>query len=412
MPLLSGPGWLVVIAFAASLFARVEGGRLPYFMLYLSVAALAHVAWEMVSANSLSVSRRLSTSRCFAGQQVVLRTEVRNLGPLPIACLELRAGTPSDVATDGPPGAVLSLGPRQALAFDHRLVAARRGLYRWDDVEIRLVDALGLHRERRRFALGVDLLVYPRVVSLPGFSASEPRAHGQTHQKRRTPEDSDMLLGIRDYVDGDGLSRVHWKVSARTGELKSKEFARPGAGDALVALDLERRFAAGVEEDSVEEAGVDAAAALCNHFLTLGRRTGLVVAGRRVDVVPVFRGPEQLYKMLAALATAATGGELFAPAVLQHARGLAPGSTIVMVTPSTDPDLARSVTTLRAHGHRVTVVSIDRASFLLEAPPGDGHVGLDVMRLRLREMGARTIALRRGDDLPRALGAVPDIRGA
>lgn len=415
MPIPSGPGWLVLTAFAAALFARVEGGRLPYFMLYLSLAALALAAWQAVAVNFLSVRRHLSTSRCFVGQEVVLRTEVRNLGPLPFPCVELRVGTPEGLSAGGPSasgaagppqatGAAFSLGPWRTFAFEERVVPGRRGLYRSDDVEVRIVDALGLHEQRRRFPLRAELLVYPRVVPLPRFAASEPRAHGQAQQKRRTPEDSDALLGIRDYVEGDGPTRIHWKVSARTGELKSKEFARPGAGDALVALDLDQRLLAGAGEDGVEEVGVATAAALCNHFLRLGRRAGLVVTGRRRDVVPASRGPEQLYRMLAVLATAGGGGEAFAPAVLRQARELPRGSTVALVTASTDANLVRLVTDLLARGHRPAVVCIDRGSFLAGEAAAAGPE-FDLLLGSLRQLGARTLPLRRGDDLARALSA-------
>lgn len=406
---LSGTAWLIAIAAVSAAFARVEGGRLPYFMLYLAIAALAHALAQALAVNGLAVSRRLSHQRCFAGQAIELHTEVRNTALWPLPAVEVRSAAPARVVTDGPTSAVFGLGPRRTAHLRQRFVPARRGLYRWDDVQVRTADPLGVGAHSRRFRLAAELLVYPRTAWLPDFAAAQPRAHGQTQQKRRTPEDSDLLLGIRDYADGDGLSRVHWKVSARFGELKSKEFARPGAGDALVAVDLDRRFAAGDGDDTVEEMTVEAAASLCRHFLAAGRRTGLVVAGRRLDVVPVVRGPEHLHRLLAALATAATGGEPCLPAALAQARALPPGSSVVLVTAASDVELARGVLALRAHGHRVAIVHVDRASFLPGAAGSGAASGPDLLR-RLREFGAAAVPLRRGDDLSSVLGGLP--RGA
>jgi len=55
----------------------------------------------------------------------------------------------------------------------------------------------------------------------------------------------DVVRGVRDYVPGDPVRRVHWPSSARRGDLVVKEVEEPGAPRLVVALDLGGGGAAG-----------------------------------------------------------------------------------------------------------------------------------------------------------------------
>jgi uncharacterized protein (DUF58 family) len=48
----------------------------------------------------------------------------------------------------------------------------------------------------------------------------------------------DVVRGVRDYVPGDPVRRVHWPSTARRGDLVVKEVEEPGAPRLVVALDL------------------------------------------------------------------------------------------------------------------------------------------------------------------------------
>lgn len=98
-------------------------------------------------------------------------------------------------------------------------------------VEPRLLDALALPAGTRRGHIGAD----------------ERIAHGGTD-----------LVGLREYLPGDDLRRLHWATSARRGTLMVREDADPSAPHLTVLLDDR---AASYHDDGFEEA-VDVAASL------------------------------------------------------------------------------------------------------------------------------------------------------
>jgi uncharacterized protein (DUF58 family) len=48
----------------------------------------------------------------------------------------------------------------------------------------------------------------------------------------------DVVRGVRDYVPGDPIRRVHWPSSARRGDIVVKEVEEPAAPRLIVALDM------------------------------------------------------------------------------------------------------------------------------------------------------------------------------
>ncbi len=74
---------------------------------------------------------------------------------------------------------------------------------------------------------------FPELFGTSGEGAPRPAAVG------------DIVRGVRDYVPGDPVRRVHWPSSARRGDLVVKEVEEPGAPRLVVALDLGGGAAAG-----------------------------------------------------------------------------------------------------------------------------------------------------------------------
>jgi uncharacterized protein (DUF58 family) len=97
-------------------------------------------------------------------------------------------------------------------------------------------DPLGLFRTRRE-AGGGDL-----AVALPLFTSLSDRLQVREIESQltvvRAGHGTD-LYGVREYRSGDPLRRIHWKTSARRGELVVREFEPPGLKVLALLLDAE-----------------------------------------------------------------------------------------------------------------------------------------------------------------------------
>jgi uncharacterized protein (DUF58 family) len=86
-------------------------------------------------------------------------------------------------------------------------------------------DPLGFFRFRRKGADGEVALVLPRFMSL----TAQPQARELEASVSAPRAGSGMeLFGVREYRAGDPLRRIHWRSSARLGELVVREYEPPG----------------------------------------------------------------------------------------------------------------------------------------------------------------------------------------
>jgi uncharacterized protein (DUF58 family) len=79
------------------------------------------------------------------------------------------------------------------------------------------------------------------------------------------------LLNIRPFVPGDDYRHLHWKATAKTGELMIKEFAREKGRMFWIHFNPQRHYSTAPGDKELFEAGVSVAASLAYH----GRSDGL-----------------------------------------------------------------------------------------------------------------------------------------
>ena len=198
----------------------------------------------------------------------------------------------------------------------YRLHGDRRGRFALGPLRLRLVDPFGLVL---RTAAGSDsgsLLVVPRVRPLQGSGAlTGANGSGGEGARRSIAVHGEDDVSAREYRHGDDLRLVHWRATARTGELMVRLEERPWRASATLFLDtrLDAHLTAGTPvgpagdpaapQDTLEWA-VEAAASIGTHLLRRG--AGLRVVTDAGELTPALGrgrlGPEELVERLAELA--------------------------------------------------------------------------------------------------------------
>ncbi|MBR7038765.1 MAG: DUF58 domain-containing protein [Oscillospiraceae bacterium] len=110
------------------------------------------------------------------------------------------------------------------------------------EVQLRRVlvyDLFRLSRTRLRRADGsTTLLVLPRPVLLPLEETAPPADRPESEVYADRPgDDPSEVFGIREYVPGDAVSRMHWKLSSRSDKMYVKEFSRPVEKNCILLID-------------------------------------------------------------------------------------------------------------------------------------------------------------------------------
>ncbi len=393
---------VVVLILVCAFVAAGTGFWLLFRVTYVLALALP-VAWfiNWYNTRNLTVTVDRRTDRAQVGQEAQEIIEVRNAFWLPKLWLDVE--DPSDM-----PGhqsrRVVIVPPRRSRNWMIDTKLTRRGLYDWGPVRVTSTDPFGLFHRVKEFGGKQQILVYPPVVDLPRFQAPPANLPGEGRFRRRTHYVTPNASGIREYAPGDAFNRIHWKSTARTGEMMVKTFELDPASDIWVILDLEQRVNVGSGDDSTEEWGVRVAASVARHYLVNNRTVGLITFGRDLRVIEPERGQQQMTRILESLAMARALGEAPLGNILQEEqRRFGRHTTLVIVTSDTGDQWLTAVQALVQRGVRAAVVLLDPTTF-------GGSKSPLLLFGELTASDILTYVVRRGDDLSIALS--PTASGA
>lgn len=144
-------------------------------------------------------------------------------------------------------GYVPMLGPRQMAKLRVREVFAKRGDYPGPRYTIVSSFPFGIIEAWRAYPGEGRILVYPRVHPLRTSAAEQ--TSGARYRARTVAGDGDEFFSLREYMPGDDIRRISWRVSARLGKMMIRELARQNARFVVFLLDTRRA--------ATEDAGFD-----------------------------------------------------------------------------------------------------------------------------------------------------------
>jgi uncharacterized protein (DUF58 family) len=124
------------------------------------------------------------------------------------------------------------------------------------------------------------LTVYPKIVPIThlGLPSKSPFGSLKTHEI--IYEDPSRIVGVRDYVPGDSLRKVNWKVSAALGKLQVRKFEPAITLETLIFVNLNVEEYDLAYADGATELAITVAASIANHLAELRQPVGLISNGR------------------------------------------------------------------------------------------------------------------------------------
>ena len=380
---------VVVLLGLLLILAIIVSNRLLFYLFY-TVALLSVFAyyWTRQTAGGLRLRRETRSDWVQVGDRLRERFVVSNSSRWPVLWVE------TDDSSNLPgyqASRVESVTSRNGTAWwDAQAVCRRRGLYTLGPVVMRTGDPFGLFSATWTDASTKTFLVYPPIVDLPGLDLPRGTFAGAARSSFRTQDVTTNVSGIREYLPGDTLSRIHWLSTARRGELIVKEFDLEPSGNLWIVLDLDASVQAGKDEESTEEYGVSVAASLAFKMLEQNKTVGLIAYGEQQVVLPPDRGRRQLGHILRALATAkASGSYPLDRVVTQLGSSFGRGMTITVITPSADHAWMAAMMAMTRRGLSPAAVVLDAESF--GGPPG----GADIVK-DLANLGVPSYLIRQG----------------
>jgi uncharacterized protein (DUF58 family) len=280
-----GIGFLVVGALligAGFRFGYPELAAIGAAAIVAVAGALVFVAWRprlgvervadpdrVMRGEDSQVALTITNASRLFGASLVARDAVRPGGTVPVPLVRLRPGRATRVAYPVP--------------------TARRGVIVVGPLQIARRDPLALVSVVRRYGDTVKVWVRPRVHPIAAVPVGLSRS--MDGRIDRVPYGSITFAALREYVAGDDLRRVHWRTSARVGELMVRENVDTSLPRIVVLLDDRAR--AHSEESTFEDACEAAASVIVSAVresvhVELRLVSGAVEAGTHLEAGPLL----------------------------------------------------------------------------------------------------------------------------
>ncbi len=375
-------------------------GSKPLYPVAIGLLAVSLLSWLWVRlANGpFRFHRRTRESDVFEGEDVAMRLELE----------PLRKVAPTNVIVAERIG---RLGERRhvlrrfgrSLRIDYTLPHVVRGRYTFAGVRAELSDPFGLQRVVVPLPADGALLVYPRLVRLDRlFSDGGAGIRDGRRLLLHRPAGFE-LHSVREYVQGESLRTVHWRSTARRGELMVKELEDTPRDEIAVLLDADAHAVAGESFD----VQVRAAGSILDAYVRRGRRAVLMVNGAERVVQHVRSSESDWRRALELLAAVEANGRAPLVSLLAEEAGAAARALeLTVVTARLDGKLADRLVERALSRRRVSLVYIEAPTFAGAARRPEP------LLLRLQAARIPVAVVRAGDDLRSCLAQQPAAEAA
>ena len=284
---------LYYITFLLVLFSGILRQPLLFAAgLLVFVLAFIPELWYRYSLRQLTVSRQPSSTRLTPGETIEVTLAIENRKPLPLPWCEIvdeiaeallvkkLKAVPASMPERSLLAHTFSLWAYQRVRRRYQIQALGRGAYRFGPMIVRATDPFGILTRETRLEAPAVIVVHPLVAPLERFGLPAMAPFGDRKAPRRLLEDPLRVAGIRDYMPGDGLGRIHWKATARMGGLQSKVYEPSTTHTVAILLDIRTLSPSLMGYDpALAELHICAAASAANWAINAGYAVGIFSNG-------------------------------------------------------------------------------------------------------------------------------------
>lgn len=281
---------VLLIAFA------LQAGLLAFAMyVLLGVLLLSrYVAKSWV--RGLTVTRLTAIAEPVeVGATVEVKVKLHNEGKLRVAWVLVEDLFPEHFLRQKPPRVritgrrlkLCSIGAGKSVLLTYSIECDTRGYYQIGPMLFETGDLFGLHRQHRIVADALYLMVLPKVLPLPKYDFASQRPIGEINSAHRLFEDPTRNAGVRPYQVGDPLQRVHWRATARTGELQCRVYDPTTLAGASLLVDFHQDAFPTRSEPFRSDLMITTACSLAYAVTMLNQQIGLFSNGR--DAADLYR---------------------------------------------------------------------------------------------------------------------------
>ena len=200
----------------------VRGGVISYgFFFGVTLIPVLSLLYILCVYILFKIYQKIDCRSMVCGQPMSYFFVLQNESYFPFASISVRMYSSFSSVEDLPSDTEYELLAKDKCTFETKMTCKYRGEYEVGVKEIVVTDFLRLFRVTYPVSEPIKALVKPRIPKLSSVSSLENLAVYMQRDTTSAETEPDVL--VRDYVAGDALKQIHWKLSARDMELKVRK---------------------------------------------------------------------------------------------------------------------------------------------------------------------------------------------
>lgn len=417
----STPRWPITIFLLILFWGWATTGVMIYIRLFflISLLLVGTYAWNLISLRGIRLNRRSRSLRTSVGKIFDERFEIQNNSRW--MCFWLEVDNLSPIPHKSGSRLLTGIGAMQQRSYTARTWITKRGAYPLGPTRISSGDPFGLFICNRWISSRNTLIVLPYTADIPYFPSPKGILPGAKEVHQKTLDVTPHATGVREYIPGDPIKRVHWPSTAKRDQIMVKNYEQDTHAEIWFFIDSERNVHYSRTEseigsrddnliinrrnqiklpDDTYEYAISATASLAKYFLHHKRAVGLVSSGNKFTQIPSDRGERQVGKILETLAFLKADGMLpLSGCVGLQAGHLPMGSGAFLVTSSVNLDVLVAAEDLMRRKLHPMVIMILPESF------GGPSGGEDIIE-GLKRRSIPIFVLTCGENIGNQLGQI------
>ena len=263
------------------IFAYLEGGDLPYAIFYTLIIPFI-VSFIIIYINSKNIDVKFKTEKnTFIRKEQGEITEIlNNKGYMPIPYVHYTNNSIKELDSNYK-GFLFSLSPAAAKWNKSRIKFIKRGRYNIGNISFEFRDFFNIVKYKKDINKNMLVYVYPPIYKITELNSGGRDIYKENYSIDSRNSDIHKYKDIRKYQMGESLKKIHWKVTAKKGELYSKNNDNVSVNDVLLILDMNIKNNYMDASKDMEEELVSYFLSVVNYFINEGIRVHVLISNEK-----------------------------------------------------------------------------------------------------------------------------------
>lgn len=346
---------IVFLGILAFIFAFISGGNLPYSIFYVFlVTTVLGIIYMRIVRKSLNAKIKYDSKTYNVGGSANITIVVENLGIMPTPYVHVESKVLYSLI-EGYAGDVIFLSGDKSTWINNKITFTKRGIYDFSDISLRVNDLFYIFKSDINIHNKLYIKVYPKVYDLSNINLSGQDSYENHINSKSGIDDFTLIRDIRKYNTGDNLKKVHWKLSAKHGELYVKNFDSISGMECNMFINMHINNLSNDLFETVEEDMVDFSVSLAKYMMSNRIRTKLFIHAKKEKKIEL-ESKEDFLGILEYFLKAKSDGTLeFTSFIKSNLRHIPKGNWIGIVSIAIDDSLRNLIMNLNGIGYRVNV---------------------------------------------------------